>query len=53
MDVTRNEWSETNRARDQEISDISPRDEIRQEVGTVCGTRDVIVDLKEIDLLQQ
>lgn len=52
--VTRNEWSERNRARDQEISDVSRRvDEIRQEVGAVYGTRDVIVDLKkEIDTLR-
>lgn len=53
--VTRNEWSERNRARDQEIADVSRRvDEIRQEVGAVYGTRDVIVDLKkEIDMLRQ
>lgn len=53
--VTRNEWSERNRARDQEIADVSRRvDEIRQEVGAVYGTRDVIVDLKkEIDILRR
>lgn len=53
--VTRNEWAERNRARDQEVTELSRRvDEIRQEFGAVYGTRDVIIDLKkEIDALRQ
>lgn len=53
--VTRNEWQERNRARDQELLDLGRRvDEIRQEVGAVYGTRDVIQDMKkEIDNLRQ
>lgn len=53
--VSRNEWSERNHARDGEISDLGRRiDELRQEVGSVYGTRDVIVDLKrEVNLLRQ
>lgn len=53
--VTRNEWAERNRARDQEVADLSRRvDEIRQNVGAVYGTRDVIQDMKkEIDNLRQ
>lgn len=53
--VTRLEWAERNRARDQEVDDLSRRvDEIRQDFGEVYGTRDVIMDLKrEIDLLRQ
>ncbi|WP_168286457.1 hypothetical protein [Rhizobium laguerreae] len=55
MTVTRNEWSERNHARDGEIAELGRRiDELRQEVGSVYGTRDVIVDLKrEISALRQ
>jgi hypothetical protein len=54
VSVTRAEWGERNRARDQEVSDLSRRvDEIRADVGAVYGTRDVIIDLKnEIDRLR-
>lgn len=53
--VSRNEWSERNHARDNEIAELGRRiDELRQEVGSVYGTRDVIVDLKrEVNLLRQ
>lgn len=53
--VTRNEWVERNRARDQEVSDIGRRlDELRSDVGSVYGTRDVIRDMKaEIDDLRE
>ncbi|MBX4921014.1 hypothetical protein HJA76_15080 [Rhizobium bangladeshense] len=53
--VSRNEWSERNHARDGEIAELGRRiDELRQEVGSVYGTRDVIVDLKrEISTLRQ
>lgn len=53
--VARNEWMERNRARDQELLDVNRRvDEMRQELGSVYGTRDVILDLKkEIDNLRQ
>lgn len=53
--VPRTVWEERNHARDTEISDLGRRiDEIRQEVGAVYGTRDVIIDLKkEIDNLRQ
>lgn len=52
--VTRAEWTERNRARDQEIADLSRRvEEIRSDFGSVYGTRDVIIDLKnEIDRLR-
>lgn len=55
LTVTRNEWSERNHARDGEIAELGRRiDELRQEVGSVYGTRDVIVDLKrEISALRQ
>lgn len=53
--VTRNEWSERNRARDQEVLDLNRRvDELRQDVGSVYGTRDVIIDLKkDVETLRQ
>lgn len=53
--VARSEWMERNRARDTELLEVNRRvDEIRQEVGAVYGTRDVIIDLKkEIDNLRQ
>ncbi len=53
--VTRPEWSERNRARDQEVAELSRRvDELRADVGAVYGTRDVIQDMKaEIDRLRQ
>lgn len=53
--VTRAEWMERNRGRDQELLDVNRRvDELRQEVGAVYGTRDVIQDMKkEIDNLRQ
>lgn len=53
--VTRPEWTERNRARDQEVSDISRRvDEIRADFGSVYGTRDVIQQMQqEIDRLRQ
>lgn len=55
MTVTRNEWSERNHARDGEIAELGRRiEELRQEVGSVYGTRDVIVDLKrEVSTLRQ
>ncbi|WP_196237541.1 hypothetical protein [Rhizobium leguminosarum] len=55
LTVTRNEWSERNHARDGEIAELGRRiDELRQEVGSVYGTRDVIVDLKrDINTLRQ
>jgi hypothetical protein len=53
--VGRAEWTERNRARDQEVTDLNRRvDELRQDVGSVYGTRDVIQDMKkEIDGLRQ
>ena len=53
--VSRNEWMERNHARDQELLEVNRRvDELRQEVGAVYGTRDVIQDMKkEIDNLRQ
>lgn len=53
--VTRNEWSERNHARDGEIAELGRRiDELRQEVGSVYGTRDVIVDIKrDMNILRQ
>jgi len=53
--VSRNEWSERNHARDGEIAELGRRiDELRQEVGSVYGTRDVIVDLKrDLNTLRQ
>lgn len=53
--VSRNEWMERNRGRDQELLEVNRRvDELRQEVGAVYGTRDVIQDMKkEIDNLRQ
>lgn len=46
--VTRAEWSERNRARDQEILDIARRiSELQQSVASTYNLRDVIVDLKE------
>lgn len=52
--VSRPEWTERNRARDQEVIDLNRRvDELRQDVGSVYGTRDVIQDMKkEIDTLR-
>jgi len=52
--VTRAEYGERNRARDQEVADLNRRfDELRADVGAVYGTRDVIVDMKkEIDNLR-
>lgn len=53
--VTRNEWQERNLARNGEIAELGRRiDELRQEVGSVYGTRDVITDLKrQVDTLRQ
>lgn len=53
--VPRVAWEERNRARDQEITDINRRiEELRQQAGSVYGTRDVIMDLKaEVDSLRQ
>ena len=53
--VTRAEWQERNRARDQEVTELGRRvDEVRADVGAVYGTRDVIQDMKsEIDRLRQ
>lgn len=53
--VTRNEWQERNLARNGEIAELGRRiDELRQEVGSIYGTRDVIADLKkQIDTLRQ
>ncbi|NNU70370.1 hypothetical protein G9X67_34510 [Rhizobium sp. WYCCWR 11152] len=55
MTVTRNEWSERNHARDGEIAELSRRiEELRQEVGSVYGTKDVIADLKaQMDTVRQ
>jgi hypothetical protein len=52
--VTRLEWAERNRARDQEVLELSRRvEEIRTDFGAVYGARDVIIDLKqEIDRLR-
>lgn len=52
--VQRNEWMERNRARDTEMAEINRRvDEIRQELGSQYGVRDVIMDLKaEINSLR-
>lgn len=52
--VSRAEWTERNRARDQEVTDLNRRvDELRQDVGSVYGTRDVIQDMKkEIETLR-
>lgn len=45
--VTRNEWSERNRARDQEITDLSRRiEEIRAILGSQYTTRDVLLELQ-------
>lgn len=42
--VTRNEWSERNHARDNQIAEISRRiDELRQDVGSQYTTRDVLL----------
>ncbi len=53
--ITRAEWSERNRAHDQEMADANRRvDELRADFGSVYGTRDVIQDVKkEIDNLRQ
>lgn len=53
--VTRNEWQERNLARNGEIAELGRRiDELRQEVGSIYGTRDVIADLKkQVDTLRQ
>jgi hypothetical protein len=53
--VTRNEWQERNLARNGEIAELGRRiDELRQEVGSIYGTRDVITDLKrQVDTLRQ
>lgn len=55
ISVTRNEWTERNHARDGEIAELSRRiDELRQEVGSVYGTKDVIADLKaQMDTVRQ
>lgn len=54
-DVTRAEWQERNRARDGEIAELSRRiDEVRQQMGSVYGTRDVLLDLRErLDRLER
>ncbi|MDX0572193.1 hypothetical protein GOD68_18365 [Sinorhizobium medicae] len=42
--VSRNEWSERNHARDNQITEISRRiDELRQDVGSQYTTRDVLL----------
>lgn len=53
--VTRSEWTERSQAYSQQIQDLNRRiDELRQDVGSVYGTRDVILDMrKEIDNLRQ
>lgn len=46
--VSRVEWVERNRARDQEIIDMSRRiNELQQAIGATYNLRDVIIDLKE------
>lgn len=54
-DVSRAEWMERNRARDSEITELSRRiDEVRQQMGSVYGTRDVLLDLRErLDRLER
>jgi chromosome segregation ATPase len=54
-DVSRAEWMERNRARDSEIGELSRRiDEVRQAMGSVYGTRDVLLDLRErLDRLER
>lgn len=45
--VTRNEWQERNRARDQEVADLSRRiEEIRAILGSQYTTRDVLLNLQ-------
>lgn len=53
--VTRAEWTERSQAYALQVQDINRRvDELRQDVGAVYGTRDVIQDMKkEIDNLRQ
>jgi hypothetical protein len=53
--VGRNEWSERNHARDNEIASLSQRiEELRQQAGAIYGTRDVVVDIKrQVDNLRQ
>lgn len=53
--VTRAEWMERNRAEDLLASELGRRlDELRQDFGSVYGTRDVIQDMKkEIDELRR
>lgn len=53
--VDRNEWMERNRAYDQQAADFNRRlDELRQDFGSVYGTRDVIQDMKrELDELRR
>jgi hypothetical protein len=53
--VARSEWSERNRASDQQMAELSRRmEELRSDFGAVYGTRDVIKDMKqEIDALRQ
>ncbi|WP_210164813.1 hypothetical protein [Mesorhizobium ciceri] len=53
--VDRNEWMERNRAYDQQAADFNRRlDELRQDFGSVYGTRDVIQDMKrELDDLRR
>lgn len=52
--VPRMVWEERNRARDTEIANINLRmEEIRTQMGSVYGTRDVILDLQqEVDSLR-
>lgn len=53
--VPRVAWEERNRARDLEVADLNRRiEELRQNVGSVYGTRDVIQDMRsEINSLRQ
>lgn len=53
--VTRAEWMERNRAYDQQAADFNRRlDELRQDFGSVYGTRDVIQEMKrELDDLRR
>lgn len=45
--VSRNEWAERNRARDQELADLSRRiEEVRATLGSQYTTRDVLLELQ-------
>lgn len=48
LSVGRSEWTERNRARDQEVAELSRRiEEIRAALGSQYTTRDVLLELQE------